>query len=397
MPDVAFISLYTGVGGLDAGFEAAGFKMHVGIDSDPDAVATNRLNGKPVKLRDVNDVPADPSLGGLSRLERTQPKLLVGGPPCQPFSKAGRWKTGTTGGFRDPRATTITHYFRIVGAVLPDVWVLENVEGLSAPNSIDYMLSLVEGVNARSGTRYSPTWTVLDASDYGVPQRRRRLFMVAAADGREFAFPSGTHAARPLDGQKPLATAWDAIGDLVGNVDTDLKPTGKWADLLPTIPEGENYSWHTNRKGGLPIFGWRTRYWTFLLKLAKGKPSWTLSASPGPATGPFHWKNRLLSVRELARLQTLPDTFEFHGDRRSAQKQIGNAVPGLLAEVLARSIREQYFHEKPKGGPKLAVAARADIPVPEAVELVPDKYLELVGEHADHPGPGMGPGRVGTA
>ena len=81
---------------------------------------------------------------------------------------------------------------------------------------------------------------------------------------------------------------------------------GKWADLLPTIPEGQNYLWHTNRGGGSQLFGWRTRYWSFLLKLAKNLPSWTIQAHPGSSIGPFHWRNRKLSVPEMCRLQTFP-------------------------------------------------------------------------------------------
>src|SRR5207249_3243156 len=132
----------------------------------------------------------------------------------------------------------------------------------------------------------------------------------------------------------PYRTAWDAIGDLDDeHWPLELKPTGKWTGLLKSIPEGKNYLWHTPRGGGDPLFGWRTRYWSFLLKLSKRQPSWTIQAEPGPATGPFHWRNRLLSVEELARLQTFPHGFQVVGNRRSAQRQIRNAVPGALGEL----------------------------------------------------------------
>ena len=104
---------------------------------------------------------------------------------------------------------------------------------------------------------------------------------------------------RRLDGEERAAhaTAWDAIGEFSLRSKADeLKVRGQWADLLPSIPEGENYLWYTARKGGLPLFGWRTRFWSFLLKLAKDRPSWTIQAQPGPAIGPFHWENRMLSV-----------------------------------------------------------------------------------------------------
>jgi len=109
--------------------------------------------------------------------------------------------------------------------------------------------------------------------------------------------------------------------------------------LLKSIPEGKNYLWHTPRGAGEPLFGWRTRYWSFLLKLSKGQPSWTIQAEPGPATGPFHWRNRLLSIQELVRLQTFPDEYEIVGSRRSAQMQVGNAVPPFLAEQVTIALR----------------------------------------------------------
>ncbi len=93
----------------------------------------------------------------------------------------------------------------------------------------------------------------------------------------------------------------------------------------------------------MPLFGWRRRYWNFLLKLAKRLPSRTIQAQPGPAVGPFHWENRRLSDRELCRLQTFPDDVQVHGNRMSVQRQIGNAVPSLLAEVLGREIKTQLL------------------------------------------------------
>ena len=99
--------------------------------------------------------------------------------------------------------------------------------------------------------------------------------------------------------------------------------------LLPTIPEGQNYLWHTERGGGEPLFGWRRRYWSFLLKLAKDLPSWTIQAQPGPATGPFHWDNRRLSVREMARMQTFPDNVVIKGEYAPGTCSASLAMPCL--------------------------------------------------------------------
>lgn len=165
---------------------------------------------------------------------------------------------------------------------------------------------------------------------------------------RPFQFPAPTHGGEGQENVRPYRTTWDALGDLPQHLhDPDLRVSGKWADLLSSIPEGHNYHWHTSRGGGLKLFGWRTRYWTFLLKLAKNRPSWTMQAQPLPATGPFHWANRKLSAQELSRLQTFPDDFKFDCPRYDVQRMIGNAVPSLLAEVLAVEIRRQFFWMRP--------------------------------------------------
>ena len=169
---------------------------------------------------------------------------------------------------------------------------------------------------------------------------------------------------------------------------------GKWGDLLASIPEGQNYLWHTDRGGGRPLFGWRRRYWSFLLKLAKDRPSWTIQAQPGPAIGPFHWKNRLLSHRELCRLQTFPDDVTMLGGRGDVQRQIGNAVPSLLSEVLGREILTQFLGREVKGELRLMPPDKRPFPPAERTLAVPSKFLELLGSHAAHPGTGKGYGAI---
>ena len=165
--------------------------------------------------------------------------------------------------------------------------------------------------------------------------------------------------------------------------------------LLPSIPEGSNYLWHTPRGGGQPLFGWRTRYWSFLLKLTKNRPSWTIQAQPGPAIGPFHWKSRRLSTPELCRIQTFPDGLRFSCSRTEVQRMIGNAVPSLLAEILAQEIRAQLLGgRRTSAPPKFVPPDRGIPPSPEQVAPVPRSYLSLRGEHADHPGTGRGKGAM---
>jgi DNA (cytosine-5)-methyltransferase 1 len=233
---------------------------------------------------------------------------------------------------------------------------------------------------------------VLNAADYGVPQLRHRFFLVAHREGKGFDFPKPTHGPKGTTAGE-YVTSWDAIGDIAIDPEEEesLAVRGKSADLLPSIPEGWNYLWHTDRRGGLPLFGWRTRYWNFLLKLTKAKPSWTITANPGPSIGPFHWRNRRLSVKELLALQTFPKDAEVCGSYREAQRQIGNAVPSLLAEVLARQILTVFFGRAFSEPPRLTVRPKRPIPDPEPVGDVPEKYLGLVGEHPFHQGTGRGP------
>src|SRR5205823_8904488 len=111
---------------------------------------------------------------------------------------------------------------------------------------------------------------------------------------------------------------------------------GRYGHLLPAIPPGDNYLFYTEKRGhSSPLFEWRSRYWSFLLKLDPLQPSPTIQAQPGPYVGPFHWENRRLRVGEIKRLFTFPDEFELVGTRVSVQAQLGNAVPPLLAETVA--------------------------------------------------------------
>lgn len=393
------ISLFTGGGGLDLGFEAAGFKTAVAVEMDPEAAETLRTNRDwPVLDRDIHTI-GSPELLETAGLVDAEADVLIGGPPCQPFSKAGYWANGDTMRLDDPRAGTIGAYLRVLRDTLPRAFLLENVPGLAykgKSEGLELIERTIDAINRERGTEYRLFVAQLNAADYGIPQTRQRVFVIGGRGGQEFRFPSPTHQPLPEDGQEVLGelptytTAWDALGDLEEDDDPQLAMTGKWADLLPSIPEGENYLWHTERGGGLELFGWRRRFWSFLLKLAKAKPSWTIQAQPGPAVGPFHWKSRRLSARELCRLQTVPDGYEIIGDIRSAQRQLGNAVPSALAEILARAIRRQILGDDVEAAPTLIPQPRRPIPDPEEPDPVPEKYRHLQGDHDAHPGTGKG-------
>ena len=401
----SMISLFTGAGGLDLGFEAAGFSACVAVEMDADCVVTLRRNRQwPVIARSIHKV-SSAELLETAGLQEGDADVLVGGPPCQPFSKSGYWATGDTKRLDDPRATTLEAFLRVLRDVKPRTYLMENVAGLAysrKDEAFRFVTDMIGQLNESSGTEYTMELLVLNAVDFGVPQIRERAFLVGSRDGRSFGELAATHRDRcdgrgqadlGLGSDAPLQrTAWDAIGDLADDGSPALSLTGKWADLLPSIPEGRNYLHHTDRGEGLPLFGWRRRFWNFLLKLAKDLPSWTLTATPGPATGPFHWKNRRLSVRELCRLQTFPDDYNITGSYRSAQRQIGNAVPCALAERLATEMRHRLLLDAAAEELEstLVPPMRQGAPPPEPVAPVPTKYRHLVGDHDPHPGTGKG-------
>ncbi len=407
--DLSVISLYTGAGGLDLGFEAAGFHTRVAVEFDADAVRTLRHNRDwPVVDQDVHsDAASSSELLKLSRLERGEASILIGGPPCQPFSKSGYWASGDALRLADPRASTLGAYLRVLRDTLPQAYLIENVPGIAfseKDEGLEFIKREVRRINRECGTNYSFSACLLRAVEFGVPQDRHRVFIIGHREGLTFEFPVGDHRRPSLHGVEDLfdarkqapRTAWDAIGDLQDDDDPSLAMSGKWAALLPSIPEGRNYLHHTERGDGLPLFGWRRRYWNFLLKLSKDQPSWTIAAQPGPAVGPFHWKNRRLSARELCRLQTFPDDYQVLGSLRAVQKQLGNAVPSALAEKLALELRRQFFAESALDTSRVVLVPerRPQMPPAEPVKPVPKRYRALIGQYEAHPGTGLGYGAL---
>lgn len=389
----AVISLFTGAGGLDLGLEAAGFRTALAVEYNSAACRTLRANRSPARpwrvleasIHDVSsaDLVAEAGVGV------GDAALLIGGPPCQPFSKSAYWATGDTKRLDDPRADTLTAYLRVLRDLQPKGFILENVFGLTykgKDEALRLLRDTVEKINREVGTHYSFEWSVLNTADYGVPQIRERFFLIGLRNGVSFKFPDPTHSPdadrtpqtglfQPL---RPWTTAWDAIGDLQDIPHPELGVTGKWAGLLPSIPEGQNYLYHTDRKDGLPLFKWRSRYWSFLLKLAKARPSWTIQAQPGAGIGPFHWKNRRLSVQEMMRIQTFPDGYSIEGGITGAQRQLGNAVPSLMAETLGRELRSYLGLPRLAGPRALLRTASTSAPDPEPTQSVPERYLSLL-------------------
>ena len=202
---------------------------------------------------------------------------------------------------RDPKANLLTDYFRFLEAMKPKAFLMENVFGLAYRNqSAPFFNLLRSGIE---GLGYSLTYQVLNAADYGVPQNRQRLFLIGARDGRELAHPIATHWGEHERRQPPANVhrlhQHLTAGEALGSRDTEPEPTehvnGKCGHLLPEIPPGGNYLHFTEHEGHAePLFKWRSRYWTFLLKLDPDRPASTIQGQPGPYVGPFHWENRRL-------------------------------------------------------------------------------------------------------
>lgn len=279
--------------------------------------------------------------------------MLIGGPPCQPYSKSAFGSLGTPLGYNDERAGTIQQYMRVVRDVQPRAFVIENVpQFITGKNERvrTYLDRAIYRINSEKRTNYRLSYHVLNAASYGVPQMRERLFIIASRDGIPFELPESRYFALP-DSElelEPYFTARDAIGHLAARYRNreHLKIGGRWESLLHSVPPGSNYLWHTARGGGKNIFKWRSRYWNFLLKLHPDQPSWTIAARPGHHTGPFHWESRRLATRELQVLQTIPENYSFTGCIASVRQQIGNGVPSAIGELLGKEIRKQLFSDQ---------------------------------------------------
>lgn len=352
MSELPAISLFSGAGGLDLGVERAGYRIRVAVEYEADAASTLRANFPAAEIleEDIRSLATRDILAAAG-LKRGEAELLVGGPPCTPFSKSGYWLEYKRLG-RDPDAGLLEHYLRVLDEARPRAFLLENVFGLAYRNhNLAWLRRLV---SACEDVGYQVSHRVLLAADYGVPQLRQRLFVIGSRD-RKPSFPRPTHGGphetrRAWDrGLPPHRTAGEAIGDLVGRDDL-FEPEevvdGKYGHLLPDIPPGDNYLFFTAKRGHpRPLFAWRSRYWSFLLKLSPERPSPTIQAQPGPYVGPFHWESRRLRLPEIKRLQSFPDDYVIVGSRRSAQVQVGNAVPPALAEAVALQLLPRPPHD----------------------------------------------------
>jgi len=339
---IRVISFFTGAGGLDLGFDRAGYDVVYATDIDEMCCRTLEANlggalsaATVVERADIRKI--DPT---------TLPKdidLIIGGPPCQSFSASGR-RAGGAPGRLDERGTLFEAYCNVIDVVRPKAFLFENVRGILGTNKGEDWKIIVA---AFQKIGYSVDFRILDALDYGAPQQRERMIMVGHTMTTSFLFP------RPLRGPDstegiPHLSAGQALSGLVNDTedkDSLILRNGKYAHLLPEVPHGENYLYFTAKRGHPnPVFAYRSRFSDFLYKANPDTPIKTLIASPGKYTGPFHWDSRCFTVREYLRLQGFPDDYKIIGDRADRVKQIGNSVSPKLAYQLAICIAKQIFN-----------------------------------------------------
>ena len=357
MTGIPTIDHFAGAGGLSLGARKAGCDVRLHVDYDPVACQTLRSNRRhqrgSVLEADVAALTGH-ELRRAAGLTRREPLLIVGGPPCQPFSKAAFWsEDGDDAAFRrarargesaqppaahshrdDERRFLIRDFLRLVTEADASGFVFENVATLTAPRN----RPMLEGfLAAAQSAGYRTTLVRANAVEYGVPQRRERIFVLGAKAGAPIA-PAPTHSLRPnASGRKTAVPVGLVLAPFAGSEFAESEETvrGRWAEHLRRVPPGWNYKAHTAWAGHPnPTFVAETRFWNFLLKLSPDLPSWTIAANPGPWTGPFHWESRRLRTAELAALQGFPRSYLFSGSRRERVRQIGNAAPPALAKPM---------------------------------------------------------------
>jgi DNA (cytosine-5)-methyltransferase 1 len=365
--EIPAVSLFCGIGGLDLGAKLAGYCIRAAVDCDRDTLALySAVHGTTTFACHVADI--DPHEVIEAANLHSEPNIvLIAGPPCTGYSHAGFWIERKRLA-NDSQVGRLFDCHLFLKILRPIAFVLENVPGLLFRNYrplLDRFLSMCEDLG------YRVTVLTLNSADYGVPQSRRRVFLVGLRDQETYLPPD------PRFATNHRTSEW-AIGQLSseGNPpEPDEVLVGKYAHLLPLVPPGDNYLYFTARRGHpAPLFKWRSRYWSFLQKLHPQKPSPTIPAQRVSNNGPFHWENRRLRIREVSRLQGFPDNYPI-GVVPQARRRLGNAVPPLLgAQVLWKLAVQLHFADESGYPEHLEVALAPNAPA-QAVSDVVGQYV----------------------
>lgn len=325
----AVIDLFAGCGGISCGLLAAGYDVRLGIDSYAPAIRTFTYNHEHVGGRGlVADIGtlSGADVREAAGLDDIRPDLVVGGPPCQPFSIIGK-----RGGFVDKRGSMVLEYARLVEELEPHAFIFENVANFARFEGGAVAALIVDRLE-RAG--YCVTSGVLNAAEYGVAQMRKRFFIVGAKNRRRPGFPDPTHGPRALLGERPIVTCREVLDDLpdVDSLEAMAYPNHEGithsavmlARFAQLRPGSRDKASHHDR-------------------LHPDRPAYTLRAGTGNFSPlrPVHYRHdRVITVRESARIQSFPDHFVWPEDvsRLQQYRQVGNAVPPLLAERLGKHL-----------------------------------------------------------
>lgn len=354
------IDLFCGCGGLSEGFRLAGYEIVGGVDFNAPAIKTYNRNFENAKGICCNLLEMDQSkileaFGDLQDID-----VIIGGPPCQGFSAANRYKIEG----EDPRNKLFFEFVKFVDLAKPKAIVIENVRGIVTSNN-GYAKNRIYEIF--EGRGYSVNHRILSASDYGVPQRRQRNFFVMIKNGEKFDFDKLSKVSEEV-------TVEDAIGELYLHEDSSTnepfyltdEPTSTYRKYLRAkdsgvpnhevrypaekvqhrisfVPQGGNWQdvpeelWPTDRKN---------RHSSAYKRLDVNQPSCTIDTGNNHSNYFHPLYNRIPTVREAARLQSFPDEFVFMGNRSEQYRQVGNAVPPLLAKVIAEQLKEVIENEE---------------------------------------------------
>lgn len=351
------ISLFSGAMGLDIGLSNAGLNIVIGQDFDPACVATMKANGHNVLGGDIREISPNDLLEQTG-LNPGEPFLICGGPPCQPFSTAGKRL-----GINDPRGSLFMDFIRMIDYIRPRFFIMENVKGImSAPlkhvplverdkNIPEQQLGTVLDVILSEFNKlgYKTVYGILDAVNYGVPQFRERFVLIGSRDNEDIFLPIPTHFQMHQDHAYRWNTLRDSIADIELNCGECAAFSKDRLEYLRMIPEGGNWrdlpeEIKEKAMGGAYESGGGKV--GFYRRLSYDQPSPTLVTSPvQKATMMCHpTQVRPLSIREYARIQQFPDDWIFMGTSAAKYRQIGNAVPIGLAVALGKAILSVADH-----------------------------------------------------
>lgn len=333
------IDLFSGAGGLHIGFERAGFDIKLCIDNDNLVEKTHHRNFPDIPMinQDIRTVSTEDIK---AYLENGTVDVIIGGPPCQGFSTIGKRVSSDPEkrAMYDPRNELVLTYAKIIRSIKPKFIVMENVKGILTMDGGAYLQNVLKELKDAG---YNADYQLINMADYGVPQIRERVIILGNRLGLPVLFLKPDHSDNSEDGLAPWVDCWSVLKDLEGMDDNPafnhvaLKHTPKNIARYKLIPEGGRLP-----EDSLPPELYRKNFGNTYKRLDRKRPALTMV--PGNDAFPIHpTLNRSLTVREAARIQTFPDDMIFEGNRRQQGHQVGNAVPPLFSEKLARFVLEQ--------------------------------------------------------